>query len=479
MQRYRLRLSCFLFVAMMFSAAVAQAQAPIADLGIAQQDEAAMEWFRDAKFGMFLHWGLYAVPARGEWYMEQAAVRPEDYRKLAFDQGDGVFFDAARYDPKQWAELAKSAGMKYVVFTARHHDGFALFNSKHPNAFSSVQTLKRDLFREYVDAVRAAGLKLGVYYSPMSWRYPGYYDVRGTRAAQNRWRYRTDPAHKENARLMKEEVFEQVRTLFKEYGPFDYIFWDGAWLAQRGSDRDAAFFWEPGLHCDPANEWPVAKEFSDSDETGRALGLMGIARKYSPNLIANSRSGWVGDLAVREGVAVEKGPIATGRPWERCMNFNNASWGFNTRQDCLSYEQLAEAFVNVLVRDGNLLLNFGPDRHGVIPEEHAAVVRRMGTWLGKVGGAVYGTRAGPWQPVDGQYGFTNRPGRIYVHLLAGYPGGEFTSPPLAGRVRECRDLPSGRPLEFEQQADGAVVLRGIDRSAHPADTVIELVLSAD
>lgn len=115
--------------------------------------------------------------------MEQAAVPPDEYRKLAFDQGDGNFFDAAASDPTKWAELAKAAGMKYVVLTARHHDGFALFDSKHPNAFTSVQTLKRDLFREYVDAIRKSGLKLGVYYSPLNWRYPGYYDVTGTRAA--------------------------------------------------------------------------------------------------------------------------------------------------------------------------------------------------------------------------------------------------------------------------------------------------------
>ncbi|MEX2317968.1 MAG: alpha-L-fucosidase [Pirellulales bacterium] len=472
-----MRWSLLLLVACL--SAVASGEEPVEDLGVRQQDEAAMQWFRDAKFGMFLHWGLYAVPARGEWYMEQSAVTPAEYRKLAFDQGDGNYFDAAAYDPRQWAELAKAAGMKYVVLTARHHDGFALFDSKHPNAFTSVQSLNRDLFREYVDAMRKAGLRVGVYYSPLSWRYPGYYDVTGTRAARNRWNYRTDPAHKENARLMKEEVYEQVRTLLAIYGPFDYVFWDGGWLAQSGSDRDAAFFWEPGRYRKPENAWPVAKEFGDLDEAGRPLGLMGLVRKYSPKAIANSRSGWIGDLAVREGVAADRGPIAAGRPWERCMNFNNASWGYHTRQECLTYEQLVDAFVNILVRDGNLLLNFGPDRHGRIPDEHAEVVRRMGLWLAKVGDSVYGTRAGPWQPVDGKYGFTTRPGKIFVHLLAGYEGTEFATPAIDRPVVACRDLYRDRPLEIEQRPDGTAVIRGIDRAAHRCDTVVAIKVKID
>ncbi len=263
------------------AALAATAREPQTDMGIRQQDDAAMQWFSDAKFGMFIHWGLYAVPAKGEWYMENAAVPIDPYRKLASDQGDGVFFDAKDYDPTAWAQLAKDAGMKYMCLTARHHDGFALFDCHFTNAFTSVQTLHRDLFGEYVKACRAAGLRVGVYFSPIDWRYPGYYDVTGTNCAKNKWGYTTAAWHKENADVMKNEVYEEVRTLFRNYGKIDYLFWDGGWLAQQGSDRDAAFFWEPGKYRDPANVWPVAAENSDTDETGRPLGLMGIVRKYS------------------------------------------------------------------------------------------------------------------------------------------------------------------------------------------------------
>ncbi len=452
-------------------------ETPKEDMGVAPHTEAEMKWFRDSKFGMFLHWGLYAVPGKGEWYMENAAVTPEEYKKYAYDQGDGVYFDAKDFDAKKIMEIAKKAGMKYVCLTSRHHDGFALFDSKHPNAFTSVQTIKRDLLREYVDACRSSGLKLGVYYSPIDWRYPGYYDVTGTNCAPNKWNYKTDPAHKENARLMKEELYEQVRTLFRDYGPFDYVFWDGSWLAQKGSDRDGAFFWEPGKYLDPKNEWPVGKEYQDFDETGKPLGVMGIARKYSPQVICNGRSGWIGDVDAREGGAMDLGPISSAKPWERCLNFNRTTWGFNEKQNCMSYGALVEHFVNCLVRDGNMLLNFGPDRHGVIPPKHVEVISKFGDWLENVGQGVYGTRAGPWNPLDGQYGFTKKPGAVFVFLLPGYKGDSFLTKPIPQKVSSCKDLLTKQALRFKQEADGGVKIEGIDRKKHPECTAIGIYFS--
>jgi alpha-L-fucosidase len=441
------------------------------DLGILQQDDTTMQWYKDAKFGMFIHWGLYAVPAKGEWYMENKHISPEQYRKFATNQGDGVYFEAKDFDPTAWAKIAKDSGIQYMCLTARHHDGFALFDSQYTNAFTSVQTIHRDLYSEYVKACRAAGLKVGLYYSPIDWRYPGYYDVWGTNCAANKWNYKTDPAHKENARVMKEEVYEQMRTLFKHYGPFDYVFWDGGWLAQQGTDRDAMFFWEPGKYRDPNNPWAVADAYSDFDESGKPLGLMGIARKYSPNVICNRRCGWVGDIADEEGSKPVTGPV---RPyyWEKCLNLNQSSWGYNDHQNLMSYEEIVSFLVNVVVRNGNMLLNFGPDRHGVIPATHAALTKRVGDWLAVVGDSIYGTRGGPWNPVDGQYGFTYKPGKYFVHLLPNYQGTEFTTPPMENKVIECRDLFTGKTLDFSVEKNGVVHIKGLDRAAHPADTVI-------
>jgi alpha-L-fucosidase len=200
---------------------------------------------------------------------------------------------------------------------------------------------------------------------------------------------------------------------------------------------------------------------------------MGIVRKYSPAIICNGRSGWVGDFAVEEGGKPVTGPV---RPfyWEKCLNLNRTSWGYNEKQKLMTYDEIVRTLVEVVVRNGNLLLNFGPDRHGKIPASHAALTRRVGSWLGKVGDSIYGTRGGPWNPVDGQYGFTAKPGKIFVHLLAGYAGTEFTTPAIAERVTGCRDLFSGRALAYQVMANGQVAIGGIDRTAHPADTVIML-----
>jgi len=447
------------------------------DFGITQQDDAAMQWFMDAKFGMFLHWGLYAAPAKGEWFMENHASAPEQYAKYATNQGDGVYFDAKDYNAAEWARIAEDSGMKYVCLTARHHDGFALFDSRHPNAFTSVQSLQRDLYAEYVKACRAAGLRVGLYYSPMSWRYPGYYDVTGTNCLPNKWKYPTDAAHQENARLMKEEVYEQTRTLFRNYGPFDYVFWDGGWLGQMGSDRAGSFFWEPGQYRDPNNAWPVSQEYSDTDDSGRCLGLMGIVRKYSPQAICNNRSGWIGDFAVDEGGHPVTGPVRD-YYWEKCLNLNKSSWGFNHHQNLMTYEEIITSLVEVVVRNGNLLLNFAPDRHGRIPESHAARTREIGAWLKRAGDSIYGTRGGPWAPVDGQYGFTSKPGKNFVHLLPGYVGTEFITPVIPEQVTGCRDLFTGKKLNFTVAADGSVRITGLNRTAHPADTVVQITTSA-
>ncbi|MFI6014631.1 alpha-L-fucosidase [Streptomyces sp. NPDC051243] len=229
---------------------------PQLDLGIEQQSDEKIQWLRDAKLGMFIHWGVYAGPAKGEWYMENAAIPPENYRKYVTD-ATGEQFTASAYNPADWAQLAKDMGARYTVLTARHHDGFALWPSRHPNAWHSGQApLQRDFIGQYVTAVRDAGLRVGLYYSPLSWRYPGYYDVRGTNCLPNKWGYVTDAAHKENARIMKNEVYQQVKELVTQYGKIDDLWWDGGWLGQQGTDADAAFFWEPGKFRDPPTSGP-------------------------------------------------------------------------------------------------------------------------------------------------------------------------------------------------------------------------------
>ncbi|MCP2246625.1 alpha-L-fucosidase, partial [Lentzea aerocolonigenes] len=447
---------------------------PEVDLGVEQQSDEKVRWLRDAKLGLFLHWGPYAGPARGEWYMHNAPVTPENYRKYVTD-ATSQQFTASSYNPADWAQLAKDMGARYTVLTARHHDGFALFPSAHPNSWTSAQApLNRDLVEDYVAAVRAAGLKVGLYYSPINWRYPGYYDVTGTNCAPNPWNYTTDAAHEENARIMKNEVYQQVRELVTRYGVIDDLWWDGGWIAEQGTDADGAFFWEPGQYRDAANQWPVDAAHSETDASGTPLGLTGLVRKHQPDIVTTSRSGWIGDYTSEEGGSVPSGPIRTGAVTEKCFSAGGA-WGY-TGDSAMSYGDTMNVLVNAWVRDITCLVNVGPDRTGVIPPSQAALMRQIGTYMSIYGSSVYGTRGGPWEPVAGQYGFTSKDNTFYVHLLPGCSGTTFTTPSIGdARVSSVFDVATGSALSFTVSS-GQITITGIDRTRHPQDSVVGVVL---
>jgi alpha-L-fucosidase len=332
---------------------------------------------------------------------------------------------------------------------------------------------------EYVRACRQAGLKVGIYYSPLSWRYPGYYDVTGTNCAPNRFGYKTEPSHMENARVMKEENYVNVKKLLTGYGRIDQIFWDGGWLAQKGSDADATFFHEPGEYLDPANGWPISKQYQDIDEsTGRALGIMGMVRKYQPDAITNLRYGWMGDIIEEEGPRETTGNIRSGEICDKCLTLQNGGWGYNSNSiakgNILSLEQLVRYMANCTVRNMTFLLNVTPDRHGVIPEVEQRPLRDMGAWMAKMGEAIYGTRGGPWEPVDRQYGYCYKGSTIFVHLLNDYAGNRFTLPPLGKlSVTKVYDVYTGKPIQFG--GGDRVTLRDLDRTSSPADSVIAVV----
>lgn len=426
------------------------------DLGIAMQPDDKIQWMLDGKLGMFIHWGLYAGPGQGEWYMENNGISPDEYRKLAYPESGDEYFDAKDFDPHKWMELAKKIGMKYCCLTTQHHDGYALFESKYMNAFTSKNTLNRDLVKEYVDACREAGLKVGLYKTLINWRYPGYFDVTGKDCnLDNRFGYVTEEWHKENARLMKEELYCQVKELMTKYGKIDHLFWDGGWLAQKGTDADAAPFWESGLYMDPDNEWQVNPYFQDFDSvTGKPLGIMGMVRKYQPDIVTNPRSGWIGDFTCEEGSGDVKGPIRSGVV-EKCVSIGSG-WGYNKQMEdsthLMPLNRVKRLFADCLVRNMCFLLNVGPDRHGVIP---GAVEQRMlqfGDWVNATKEAIYGTRGGPWQPVDGQYGFCYRGNMIYIYLLGEYSDNDFSLPSLdkGMKVRKAYNLVTGEKISVKQ-----------------------------
>lgn len=439
---------------------------PKTDLGISQQPDSKMKWLLDAKFGLFIHWGLYAGPGKGEWYMENNGISPEEYRKLAYPESGDLYFSADKFNADEWAQLAVDAGMKYMNMVTMHHDGYSLFESKAINAFTSKQTHNRDFVKEYVDACRKHGLKVGLYKTLINWRYPGYYDVSGTDCKPNKFGYKTDPAHKENVRLMKEELYCQTKELMTKYGKIDQIYWDGGWLGQQGSDADGAYFWESGQFLDPKSEWPVNPYFQDLDEkTGKPLGVMGMVRKYQPDVIVNPRTGWYGDYKSEEGSYAITGPIRTEDIWEKNMTMATG-WGY-TPAHCdttklITYIQIKRILADCVIRNMSLLLNVGPDRHGQITKEAQNVLKQTGKWLEKVGDAVYGTRGGPWNPKDGEYGFAYKGNTIYVYLLNGYKGDEFilTAVNKDQKVVRAYSVTDGNTISFRQKSNGESLLKG-------------------
>jgi len=387
--------------------------------------EKDLAWWRDAKFGIFVHWGLYAIPGRGEWHMFSDKVPPGEYRRLA-DQ-----FDPQAYDPDQWAALAKQAGARYMVMTARHHDGFALWDS--PSSFQQFDAMHakahRDLIRPYVNAVRRAGLKVGLYYSPLDWRFPAYFHPREL---------------PENARLLKMQTYDQVGELMKNYGKIDVLWWDGGWLAHTGTDADAAWFWEPAK-------------------------LNAMVRKYQPKILINPRSGWIGDFDTEEGHGTISGPIRA-RPWEKTFALGSA-WGYTPDNYAMSWQKVVPFIVNAAVRNGNALINVGPDPQGRIPPAQAETLKGIGQWMGKYGYTIQNTRPGPLQPRDGVFGTTFRKNKVFVHIFS-WPEDSLTLSGFPKTVQTAVSVTGGKVVWSQQ--DGTLTLRVDAGSRGDPLTVIEL-----
>lgn len=384
-------------------------------------------WWRDAKFGMFIHWGLYSITGKGEWHMFNEKVPVEEYSRLADE------FVPSKFHAADWARLAREAGMKYGVLTARHHDGFCLWDSPGSSGnFTTMATAaRRDFIREYADAFRAEGLGVGLYYSPMDWRFPGYFQPR---------------ERMENALEMKKQCYDQIRELMSNYGKIDVLWYDGGWLAHQGTNKDAAWLWEP-------------------------IKLNRMVRELQPGVVISPRSGWDGDFVCEEGEKAVTGPVRE-RLWEKAMRINVTAWGFAQNESLLSVDDLLVHLMNTVCRNGNVLLNVGPDRDGVIPETQAARLREVGTWLRQCGEGIYGTRPGPFPPVDGEYGSTCRPGTVYIHVLRWPEDGLLRLPRLDAGITGARLL-NGGECAVRQVPEGVeVVVR--DRPLHPAVVALDV-----
>ncbi len=395
--------------------------------------EEDMAWWRNAKFGMFIHWGLYSILGRGEWVMHNEQIPAEEYAKLADE------FRPRKLDANVWASVAKDAGMKYMVMVTRHHDGFALWDSPGSyNHFNSMETgAKRDFVKEYVKACRNAGLRVGVYYSPMDWRFPGYFHPKELI---------------DNAMLMKKQAYDQVEELMSRYGKIDILWYDGSWLAHKGSDTTSAWFWEPEK-------------------------LNRMVKDLQPQIVVNPRSGWEGDFYCDEGSHEITGKIIP-VPWEKNMCIcSGTSWGWIPDDPVMSLEDVITMLVNVFVRDGNVLLNVGPDRDGVIPEEAVVRLKEVGAWMRQSGEGVYGTRGGPFEPVDRVYGSTYNKNHIYIHILDMDEFQQMKLPPINEKIVKCTVL-GQESVTFEQDDEG-ILLHIPEKLRQPIDTIVKMELDSD
>ncbi|HEX7727895.1 MAG TPA: alpha-L-fucosidase [Terracidiphilus sp.] len=399
-------------------------------------------WWREARFGMFLHWGVYSIPGRGEWVQWAEQIPVGEYAKLA-DQ-----FNPQQYDPAAWAELAKAGGMKYMVLTARHHDGFALFNDPESSFTAMQSAAHRDLVAAYVKAVRAAGLRVGLYYSPLDWRFPGFY---------------FPGIYRENAEELRAQYDRQISELASHYGKLDVLWFDGGgneWLGFGGLE------WGGSWHTRPKDQ-PYTGTF-DWQDTKTVAHL----RALQPEIVINDRTDAPADFRSREGDGA-LGGFENRYPWELCTTITEGAWGYQKGAQVKPLKQLIQLLAGAAGRDGNMLLNVGPQPNGQIVPEQAARVREIGAWLAAYGESIYGTRGGPWLP--GAYGVSTHKGKaVYVHLLTAPIGGKVTLPALPVRVVSATLL-HGAAVELSQTAD-ELTLQIPAASTHEIDTIVKLEL---
>jgi alpha-L-fucosidase len=422
----------------MTSVAWGQQQSTISDDAAASR----IAWWREAKFGLFMHWGVYSIPGRGEWVQWNEQIPVNEYAKLA-DQ-----FHPDKFDPDAWAAIAAAAGMKYTVLTSRHHDGFALFDDPGSNFTAMKSAAHRDFIAEYVNAVRKAGLRVGLYYSPLDWRFPGFF---------------FPDLYQANAVEMREQYHRQLNELASRYGKIDVLWFDGGgvdWLGFNGVN------FKGGWKARPKDQH-YSGSFSWQDN--KAVGNL---RKLQPSIIINDRTDAPADFLSREGDHA-LGNFDSQHPWELCTTLTTGAWGYQPNAKVKSLNDVIRLLVGAVGRDGNLLLNVGPRPDGQIEPEQAERLREVGDWLRRYGKSIYATRGGPYLP--GDFGVsTYHDKTIYLHVLN--PAGKTLSlPVLPAKILGCSSLTGGSATCKQASNSVEITLNG---NVDTVDTIIALTLAS-
>ena len=398
-------------------------------------------WFSHDRFGMFIHWGLYALPARHEWVMNHEEIATADYEKY-FD-----YFEADLYDPKQWAAAAKDAGMKYVVLTTKHHEGFCLWDSALTDYTVTRTPYGRDVVAAYVEALREAGLKVGFYHSVIDWHHPDY-TIDGVHPRRND----ADAAEQNTGRDMdryREYLHGQVRELLTNYGKIDYLFFDFSFPDHPGGPNRL-----PGKGSD---DW-------NSPE------LINLVRELQPEIIINDRLDMPGDLVTPEQYQPSGPMIKNGEPvaWEACQTLNG-SWGYDRdNHDYKSPELLIKMLIDGVSKDGNLLLNVGPTGRGNFDPRATQSLAALGDWTRLHGRSIYGAGASEFvAPNDTRY--TQNGKRLYLHLFS-WPMRHIHLAGLAGKVAYAQLLNDASEVRF-REVDPNQAAQNTTPGGQPAGTL--------
>jgi alpha-L-fucosidase len=390
-------------------------------------------WFTEARFGMFIHWGLYAIPGRGEWVMNNEKIHPVQYRKDYF-----ASFNPDRYDPEAWADVAAYAGMRYAVITAKHHEGFCLWDSAHTDFKATVSGAKRDLLKPWSTAFRAKGLRTGFYYSLLDWSHPQILldrhigplrDLDPTEIASlNQGR-----SQKAYASYMREQVSE----LLTGYGDIDVMWFDFSYPKKTDDPRG------PGK----------------SREDWESEALVQRIRSLRPGVIIDDRLDLPGsgDFVSPEQFTPRTGLMRDGKPavWEACQTMGGW-WGYQRESSSWrGADELIRTLVDTVSKGGNLLLNVGPTARGELCPNTVARLRAVGDWMRHHEVAIHGCGAAPADivcPPDCRLTWNAKTRMLYVHVFA-WPYNHLHIDGLRGKVSSARLLLDGSELPLSGLKD--------------------------
>jgi len=402
---------------------------------------AARQWFQDAKFGLFIHWGVYSVLADGEWVMNNKKIPVAEYEKLP------ARFNPTEFNPAEWVALAKAAGMKYITITSKHHDGFAMWDSQ----VSDWNIVKRtpyhqDVLKRLADECHKQGIKLFFYHSQLDWHHPDYFP-RGRTGAD----YTGRPENGDWNKYL-DYMDAQLKELLTGYGPIAGIWFDGMW------DK-------------PQADWKLARTYQLIHDL-QPTALVGSNHHQAP-IPGEDFQMFEKDLPGANTAGFNTTEIGK-LPLETCETINGA-WGYNANDKRF---KSTKALIDYLARaagyGANFLLNVGPMPNGKIQPEFVERLQQMGDWLNKYGESIYGTRGGPVSPRP--WGATTRKGNtVYLHIL-NWPDATLALPKMPAKVKSARFLKDGRSAEFAEHEFG-FLLKIPAGARDEYDTVVALELA--